>query len=310
MRDPSGPPRGAWRAVELSVEPPFDYRLSMQATPPPPPLEASGEELRRCLQIDGEPVPVRLRLSGSVEEPSALLYAPAALGSRLVDEAARRIERLICARLSLEGAYRSAEADPGLRRLVRGLRGLKPWLAPDPWEGLVTSIAFQQVSLRAAYSMLSSLAQRLGASVEAGGAVFRSLPSPREVLAAGQGALRECKLSRAKSSCIANAARMVVEGELDLEGLSSRPTREILGRLMEIRGVGEWTAELTAIISYGRWEVVPASDLGLRKAVARLTGSPTLPPPREVRRLCEPWGPWRGLLAYYVLVAYEMGQLG
>ncbi|MCX8205037.1 MAG: hypothetical protein N3H31_05250 [Candidatus Nezhaarchaeota archaeon] len=298
-----------WRTVELSVEAPFNYELSLKATPPPPPFELAGLELRRCLCVSGEHVPIRLRVGGCVDEPSAYLQVPSRLSDRLVDEAARRAEWFMCAKLRLEEVYRSIPGGAGLERLVRELRGLKLWLAPDPWEGLVASITLQQVSLRAAYAMLSSLAQRLGPSVEVEGKVFRSLPPPPRVLEAGLDALRECKLSRAKSAYIVGAARLIASGQLDLGELFSYPTSRLVERLREIRGVGGWTAEVMAIASYGRWEVVPAADLGLRKAVAKLIGSPEPLPPSLVREVCRPWGSWRGLLAYYVLIAYERGLL-
>lgn len=298
----------AWRALELSVKPPFNYELSLEATPPLPPFERLGSELRRCVWLRGEPIPIKLRVNGSVEEPSAELQVPSWLNDELAEEALRLASWMTCADLSLEEAYRDAER-AGLRRLVEELRGLKPWLCPDPWEGLAASIVFQQVSLRAAYAMLTSFVQRLGRCVEVEGERFSAFPRPLDVVAAGLEALKACKLSEAKSTYISDIARLVVDGGLDLEGLHRQPTSQVLSELMRLKGVGEWTAELASLISYGRWEVVPAADLGLRKAMAKLLSLNRLLSVEEVRRLTEPWGRWRGLLSYYVLIAYERGLL-
>ncbi|RLF13407.1 MAG: hypothetical protein DRJ97_08130, partial [Thermoprotei archaeon] len=168
----------AWRSVELHVEPPFNYRLSLEATPPLPPLKASGGLLQRCLILEGVAVPVRLRFEGGIEDPRADLLTPSWVGEYLVEEALRRAMWMTCAELRLEEAYRAADSNPRLARLVEELRGLKPWLAPEPWEGLASSVVFQQVSLRAAYAMLSSLVQRLGTSIEVEGEVFKAFPTP------------------------------------------------------------------------------------------------------------------------------------
>jgi len=298
----------AWRSLRLGVKPPFNHGLSLEATPPPPPFKKMGAELRRCIWLRGSLVPIKLRMSGSVEEPVVELKVPAWLSSQLVEEALRLASWMTCADLSLDEAYREAER-AGLGWLVEELRGLKPWLCPSPWEGLASSIVLQQVSLKAAYAMLASLVQRLGRHVELEGELFSAFPTPLDVATAGLEALKACKLSTAKSSYISGIARLIVSGGLNLEELHQYPTPQLLSRLRELKGVGEWTAELSSLISYGRWEVVPAADLGLRKALAKLLNLDRPASVEEVRRLTKPWGRWRGLLSYYVLIAYERGLL-
>jgi DNA-3-methyladenine glycosylase II len=300
----------AWRKLELNVEPPFNYKLSLEATPPLPPLEVRGSLIQRSLNVGGAPIPVKLSVEGGTESPRAALLTPSWVDEELAEAAAARAEWMICAKLRLEDAYRSAARDAKLRRLVEELRGLKPWLSPDPWEGLATSIVFQQVSLKAAYAMLLSLVERLGRSVEVGGEAFKSFPTPSAVASASIDELRACKLSRAKASYIHEVAELIEDGSLNLEGLAKLPTPHLIARLKELRGVGDWTAELASLISYARWEVVPAADLGIRRALAELFNLPSPPSPSRVRELTEPWGPWRGLTAYYALIAYERGLLG
>lgn len=299
----------AWRKLELSVEPPFNFKLSLEATPPLPPLEVRGSLLQRGLSVEGASIPIKLSVEGGVEAPEAVLLTPSWVDEELAEAAAKQAEWMICAKLRLEDAYRSAAQDAKLRRLVEELRGLKPWLSPDPWEGLATSIVLQQVSLKAAYAMLSSLVERLGRTIKVGGESFKSFPTPSAVASASIDELRACKLSRAKASCLYELAKLIEEGSLNLESLAKLPTPQLLARLKELKGVGDWTAEVTSLLSYARWEVVPAADLGLRRALAELFSLPSLPPPSRVRELTEPWGAWRGLMAYYALIAYEKGLL-
>ncbi|RLI07723.1 hypothetical protein DRO32_03415, partial [Candidatus Bathyarchaeota archaeon] len=198
-------------------------------------------------------------------------------------------------------AYARMEADPVLRPMAQLLKGMMPWTAFGPLEGLVDAIIFQQISLRAAFSIIRRFVSGIGRPVRAGGRVLYAFPKMRDVLEAGLEGLRRLGLSKNKASYLLGLAEAVLEG-FDPEGLSELPVGEALKALTGLRGVGRWTAEIFMATGLKRWEVVPADDLGIRKAFGQLYG---LRDAGEIRSLVSRWGRDAWPIAYYMLVWCE-----
>ncbi len=296
-----------WRALEQSLKPPYDFHLSFKATPPPPPFILERGVLRRCFEVNGDLIPVKIEPVGDVEEPGVMIYLPPDIDSKAEEIALSKVVDFLCGDVELNSVYEVMEDSPILRRMAKVLRGLKPWSTPTVWEGLVDSIIFQQVSLRAAFAMMKELTERLGERVLMEGELFYGFPQPLKVASLNLAEIKACKLSWNKARYVKEAASKVMEGSFNLEGLKEEPTETALRRLGALKGVGRWTAELVALIALRRWEVIPADDLGVRRAFAKLFLNSTDTTAEEVRRIAKPWGRWRGLIGYYVLVSYEMG---
>jgi len=71
----------------------------------------------------------------------------------------------------------------------------------------------------------------------------------------------------------------------------------------ELKGIGVWTAELTMLRSMQKWDAFPADDLGLRRTIANYYRNGKKIASTEARKIAEPWGEWKGLAAYYLVVA-------
>jgi DNA-3-methyladenine glycosylase II len=130
--------------------------------------------------------------------------------------------------------------------LCARLRGLRSPRTPTVFESLIDSIIEQQISLPAAQSIERRLVERTGRSVELEGFRYFAFPSPAAMARVLPEDLRECGLSRRKTEYVLGISQSIVTGTLDLEGLASvTDTPEVISRLMEVRRVGRWTAELT-----------------------------------------------------------------
>ena len=201
--------------------------------------------------------------------------------------------KLLGAEFDLDSFQAFAATESVLARIVPSLRGLRPPLAPDPFESLVTSITAQQVSLHAAFAIRGRFVQRFG---ERAGRVW-SFPSRERVAVAEERELVELGFSRRKAEYTVGLAR----ADLDLESLATLSDAEVKAQLVALRGIGEWTAEWFLARHLARPRAWPVGDVGLRKAVAHFYGDAD---ERAARRRFEPF---ENLSAHYLLAALYAG---
>jgi DNA-3-methyladenine glycosylase II len=185
-----------------------------------------------------------------------------------------------------------AATDPVLGPLVERLRGLRPPLAPDPWESLVTSITAQQVSLHAAFAIRNRFIQAFGERFERAYA----FPTRERLVAAEPEELLALGFSRRKAEYVVGLAR----SELDLDGLALLPDEEVKARLVALPGIGEWTADWFLARHLARPDAWPAGDLGLRKAVLHFYGE------EDTRAAGDRFPGYRNLAAHYLLTALRV----
>ena len=164
-----------------------------------------------------------------------------------------------------------------------GRRGKRPH-----FEALARSITFQQLAGRAA----SAIWERTRALVDG---PF----TPEAVLAVDEAALRGAGLSGAKTASILDLAARVASGEVRLHGIHRAGDDEIVERLVVVRGIGRWTAEMFLIFQLGRLDVWPTGDLAVRNGYARLHDLSVAPTAKELEVLGDPHRPWRSVLAWY-----------
>ncbi|HXF00549.1 MAG TPA: DNA-3-methyladenine glycosylase [Solirubrobacterales bacterium] len=185
--------------------------------------------------------------------------------------------------------------DPVLKRLIdqdgpidpaKDRRGSRP----DAYEALARAIVGQQLSTKAAGSIWERLVAPFGGS----------FPPPADLLAAGPESLREAGLSRAKVGFLRDLGERIEDGRLDLGRLAGLSDEDVVAELIQIKGVGPWTAEMFLIFHLGRPDVVSTGDLGIRRAVQVAYGLDDLPGPNDLERIAEPWRPHRTLACLYL----------
>jgi DNA-3-methyladenine glycosylase II len=195
-----------------------------------------------------------------------------------------------------EGRALLRVADPRMAALVDANPGLDPdaffdhWAA-DLWSALVLQVIGQQLSLAAAGAIRARLA-----ALHDG-----RLPTPAELLAIDDEALRGVGLSHAKAVYLHDLAARLVDGRLDLERLRAMDDDAARAELTQVKGVGRFTADGVLLLALRRPDVWPAGDLALRRAVGRvweLDGPVSL---AEVDAVGERFRPWRTLAAVYLL---------
>jgi DNA-3-methyladenine glycosylase II len=203
------------------------------------------------------------------------------------------VRKLLGAEFDLDEFYGFAATEPVLAGLVEELQCLRPPIAVEPFESIVTSITAQQVSLRAAFAIRNRLIERFGVRAEHAYAFPTrerlAVAEPEELFALG--------FSRRKAEYATGLAR----SDLDLAALALLPDDEVKAALTALTGIGEWTADWFLARHLARSRAWPAGDLGVRKAVSRFYGDGRDLTTDEVRAIGERFDPFQNLTAHYLL---------
>jgi DNA-3-methyladenine glycosylase II len=208
----------------------------------------------------------------------------------------------------LEQFYESLKNDKLMPTVARRLRGLRSPTTQTVFESLIDSIVEQQISLKAAHGIQMKMIKNFGDILKIGKDIYYAFPEPQELASLNLEQMRQCGLSQKKSEYIRDISRSITEGKLDLENFKNyEDTKEIIEELCKIRGIGIWTAELTMIRGMHKLEAFPADDLGLRRIVSHFYRNDAAITGMEARRIAENWGKWKGLSAYYLLIAEKLG---
>ena len=186
-------------------------------------------------------------------------------------------------------------ADPVLRELIErfGPLDVTRWTRGRPrdaYGSLLRSIVGQQLSVHAAHAIFGRVVALSGGAS----------PSPEALLALRESELRAAGLSAAKVAYMRDLARHVLEGELDLRALRRLEDEAVIERITVVKGLGRWTAEMFLMFHLRRPDVLPVGDLGLRRAVERAYRKRAPVAPERVRRLAEPWRPYRSTAVLYL----------
>jgi DNA-3-methyladenine glycosylase II len=164
----------------------------------------------------------------------------------------------------------------------------------NEFERLCISIINQQLSTASAAAVRERVFALLDHEV-----------TPEAVLSANESELREAGLSRSKVEYVRNAAEAFLEDDLTREGLADRSDEEVIERLTEIKGIGEWTARMYLLFVLERPDILPLGDLAVRKGIQQLYGNGTELSRGEMREIAERWRPHRSTATRYIWAEYE-----
>lgn len=193
-------------------------------------------------------------------------------------------------------AYDRLRSDPAFGPLVEEVGPVRYRSAGyDGFSYLVRSITYQQLAGKAAATIHGRLVEALGGRVTA-----------ERVLATGDEPLRGAGLSRAKLAAIRDLAEKASSGEVRLDDLGALDDEAVVERLVRVRGIGRWTAEMTLLFHLRRPDVWPVTDLGVRAGAARVFGMAEPPSPRELALVGLGYRPWRSAAAWYCWRAVDV----
>jgi DNA-3-methyladenine glycosylase II len=188
------------------------------------------------------------------------------------------------------------------RRLARVIRKVGPFPTEKrkpqhPFATLLRAIVYQQLAGKAA-AAIHSRVMALGANGNG--------PTPEEILRASRAKLRRAGLSRQKIAAVRDLAKKTLDGTVPPHAKIFRMSEEeILERLTQVRGIGEWSVQMYLMFQLSRPDVLPIHDYGLRKGFQRVYGLKDVPKPQAVLEHGERWRPHRTIASWYLWRAAE-----
>ncbi len=187
-------------------------------------------------------------------------------------------------------------ADPTLGELIERHGPCTLMQRPKPhFHNLVWAIVNQQLSVRAAATIEQRLLDWFGADTFHPGHFARVRDT----------SLRRCGLSGSKIRYIRDIAARVRRGELDLDALQRHDEDVIAERLMQIPGIGRWTADMFLMFSLGKLDVLPVGDLALRKSMRLHYDLPEDAGHDAYIAVAEAWRPYRTVASWYIWAAVD-----
>lgn len=187
-----------------------------------------------------------------------------------------------------QAANELAERDAVLRGLVDRFQGLALGSRGDAFSTLARSIVGQQISVKAAQSVWNRLAERLDAV------------TPASLGRCRMPALRACGLSRQKAGYLKDLAKRFRDGTLDAARWQALDDEVLIAELIQVKGIGRWTAEMFLMFYLARPDVLPLGDLGLRRAMQlHYNRGRALSVPR-MQKIGAAWAPWRSVATWYM----------
>jgi DNA-3-methyladenine glycosylase II len=285
----------------LRPAPPFRLDLTVWALRRLPINEMDrwdGETYRRLLVVEDAPVAVAVTQVRGADAPLLRVATEGLLPGKRKASLAALLEKMLGLRADLSPFYRMAARDATLAGPARRFTGMRPPRFPSVFEALLNGFACQQLSLLVGITLLNRLTNRFGMAWQGQHAV----PRPQDLLRAKPRQLRAMGYSSHKAGFILGLARRLAGGGLDTEKLSDLPDSGALERLLEMPGVGRWTAEYVLLRGLGRTHFFPVDDSGARKSLQRLLRLRQPLDDGTLQRTLDRWRPYGGLVFFHLLL--------
>jgi DNA-3-methyladenine glycosylase II len=183
-----------------------------------------------------------------------------------------------------------ARRDKVMKGLIRTVGRCTLQVDANQFAVLARSIVSQQISTKAARAISGRLLTALG----------RSGLKPAAVLKLDDETMRAAGLSANKQRSLRDLAEKCVSGEVPLKKLAGLSDEDVIEKLIPVRGIGRWTAEMFLIFSLGRLDVFPIGDYGLRAGVQRHYELDDMPTKAQLDTIGDSWRPFRSVATWYI----------
>ncbi|MBX3423514.1 MAG: DNA-3-methyladenine glycosylase 2 family protein [Pirellulaceae bacterium] len=202
-------------------------------------------------------------------------------------------QQIRAARLHLQ------KSDPVMKRLLKVHGPFAARARSDRFASLVDSIVSQQISTSAARTIRSRLSDAVSQRAQQAKLTSPGM-SAAALLLLNVDQLRQVGVSRQKANYLLDLADKVHSGAVDLQRISRLEDDQVIEQLIQVKGIGRWTAQMFLIFSLGRIDILPVDDLGVRSAVKNQYELNELPTANELEKIARPWRPYATVACWYL----------
>ncbi len=286
---------GAACALYLCYRPDFDWRYMLEFMKP---RLIPGVE-----QIDDIGYRRTFRIKGGSEGWLEVIDCPErhtlklSIYADVLDDVMRiqqRVRVMFDLEANLEPVREHLKQDELLREIVNEYPAVRLPGAWDPFEFAMRAILGQQISVKAATTLAGRIASSGGKKCAASfpDSLTHFFPAPEEMV---QADISRLGITGKRQETIRNLVEAVLSGAISLD--RGQALDSFVETFTAMRGIGPWTAHYLGMRALGLTDAFPASDLGVRKALAI---NSKLPSEREANSRAEQWRPWRAYAALYL----------
>ena len=200
----------------------------------------------------------------------------------------------------LSSFYELAKSDTLLERPAQEFYGLRVIGVPDLFEALCWGILGQQINLAFAYTLKRRFVEKFGVPFERNDKKYWTFPTFEKIARLTPSDLSDIKMTVRKSEYIIGIAQLMDSGELSKDQLLAMDFKEAEKSLINIRGIGPWTANYVLMRCLRFPTAFPIDDVGLHNAIKFLRGSENKPTKEELMRLSLSWSGWQAYATFYL----------
>ena len=183
-----------------------------------------------------------------------------------------------------------------MKRIIRSVGPFTAKARRDRFSTLVFSILSQQISVAAA----STIRGRLIDAVQDTGV------TPDGLLQFEVDELRGLGVSRQKATYVLDLAQKVSDGTVDLKNIHRKENDDVIEEMVQVKGIGRWTAQMFLMFSLARMDVLPVDDLGLRNAIRIEYTLKEIPDAKKMEKLAQNWRPYSTIASWYLWQSLEV----
>jgi DNA-3-methyladenine glycosylase II len=181
------------------------------------------------------------------------------------------------------------QADPVMRAIIERVGPCRMQFSPPAFESLAETIVYQQLNGKAAVTIFDRFAALAGEPLTPGG-----------ILQLTDQQMRSVGLSKQKSSYLKDLAAKTEEGILNFSRLPDLPDEEVIAHLIQVKGIGVWTAQMFLMFTLKRANVLPTGDYGVQAAIKKHYRKRKMPKPEVMAKIAKCWEPYRSVACWYL----------
>src|SRR5699024_2029472 len=198
--------------------------------------------------------------------------------------------------MSDESVQTICQRDSTMKKLIHTIGDIEVILRTDYLSSIVRSIIGQQISVAAANAIYGRLKLFLDDKITA-----------EKLFEKSKEELREVGLTNRKAEYVKDLAEKVLTNELDLKNISTNSSEEITKQLINVKGIGKWTAEMFLILTLGREDVLAIDDVGIQRAAKWLYQVEKSERRQILVDKSHVWEPYRSVVSFYLWEAIHLG---